>query len=890
MDKHWIEPPQDEPPKVFLDWLLKTYEDEACLDPADNDADRDARSWLPAGAYKGLEIVAQALERRGIRSLEEAESFLCPEKYQPCSAYELPGMRTTVDYLSDAIQHGDTILVWGDFDVDGQTSTSLLVSAIRQLGGKVVYHIPVRENESHGVNIPVLSQLLNDHSQEAIRVLLTCDTGISANEAVIYAKQHELKTLITDHHELPPVLPDALALVNPNFLPEEHPLHSLPGVGVAFKLAEALFAEFGRAEEVEQFFDLAALGCVADVAQLTGETRYLVQRGLILLGERRRMGLRLMMEHASIPQGKISEEQIGFILAPRLNALGRLDDSNPVVEFLIGDDEGRAQVFVARLEALNARRQLLTSQTLQGALAQIEREPGLLEEPILILAHPAWPPGVIGIVASRLVDQFGKPVILLSASPGEAARGSARSVPGFDITEALRWVEAESYQTGTDQKEPTVPREEPRGLFYGFGGHAMAAGMSLPAERIPELRKLLRQAAGLQVIPQPVIRVDAFLDFSELSFELAEQLERLAPFGAGNPALVLASKNLTVQQATRIGRNQEHLRLLFQDAQGQEAEVLWWQAPDHISLLEFIPAVPGPANLEQNTILVNGQLEIPMEHSDTAYKNGDSSKLPKNLDRAGAIDLAYQLATTSYRGQRQLQLTWVDYRIGLDFVDLKVSSQRRIFDYRQERHPLVRLESLLKEDPRLLVWAEGESIQYLRQRLPEVRLISRFSYQTAPGLVIWNPPCSQSDLSLVLEGVQPEGIYLFNVSTGAIQPVSFLERLAGLVKFALRAKQGRVELKQLAIATGQSLLTVRLGLDWLVAKGYIKIDMDEGQHLTLQAGNGLELDAPPVLKPGTPSTPRKPSERLSSQIAALMDETTAFRNYYGRMLLETILS
>ncbi len=397
----------------------------------------------------------------------------------------------------------------------------------------------MRGPETHGISIPVLQQILDENQAEPVRVLLTCDTGISALEAATFANQRGLDVLITDHHELPASLPEALALVNPNFLPVDHPLHTLPGVGVAYKLAEALFEKAGRKQDCEQFLDLAALGCVADVARLRGEARWLVQRGLKALSERKRLGLRVMMENANLPPGPVTEEQIGFLLAPRLNALGRLDDANPVVEFLsLADDasgesqanELRARAFAAQLEALNSRRQLLTSQVLQAALAQIEQEPALLDEAVLVLSHPAWPGGVVGIVASRLVELFTRPVILFATPPGKPAGGSARSVEGVDITAALTEVSP--------------------GLLLGFGGHAMAAGMSLEAERIPELRKKVSQAVLRQGLPEPSLAIDAFLGLDQLSLEMTSQLERLAPFGSGNPDLVLATRSLLVKQMT----------------------------------------------------------------------------------------------------------------------------------------------------------------------------------------------------------------------------------------------------------------------------------------------------------------------------------------------------
>ena len=383
--------------------------------------------------------MARILSQRGITDLSTARAFLDPNAYTPSPPEALPGMITACQRIERAIRQGETICVWGDFDVDGQTATTLLVEALRGLGAKVLYHIPVRARESHGVNVEALEPLLDaaNAAGTAAGLLLTCDTGITANEALEYARARGVDVIITDHHDLPETLPDANVILNPRLLPEGHALTGLPGVGVAYKLAEALYQQAGRAEEAQNFLDLVALGIVADLALQTGDTRYLLQRGLPALRQTQRTGLQVMFELAGLQPAFLTEEHIGFVLGPRLNALGRLDDANPAVELLTTADAGRARVLATHLEGLNARRRLLTAQVLKGALEQIEKDPSLLEQAALVLAHPEWPAGVIGIVASELAERYNRPTILLSAPPGQPARGSARSIEGVNITAAI---------------------------------------------------------------------------------------------------------------------------------------------------------------------------------------------------------------------------------------------------------------------------------------------------------------------------------------------------------------------------------------------------------------------------------------------------------------------
>jgi single-stranded-DNA-specific exonuclease len=523
------------------------------------------RNWLfsppvklPPGfaASLGLgPLAAQLIYQRGYQDPGTAAAFLHADRYVPTPADTLPDMVAAAERIERAITSGEKICVWGDFDVDGQTSTTLLVSALRELGGVVSHHIPVRARESHGVNITYLKPIL----ASGVSLIVTCDTGITAHEAAAYLRQNQVDLVVTDHHDLTSDLPDACAAVDPKRLPPGHPLSSLCGVGVAFKLAEYLFQRAGRASEVEQFLDLVALGTTADLATLHGDTRYLLQRGLEVLRSTRRAGLLAMYELAELRPGGITEEHIGFILGPRLNALGRLDDANPIVDFLTATDVEQARPFAVTLEALNARRKLLTDQVFSGALSQIERTPALLDAPVLVLDHPEWPAGVIGIVASQLVERFGRPTILLSAPPDGIAHGSARSVEGCNITAAIA---------------------EQAALLAGFGGHPMAAGMALPTENIPAFRRgmasTLRKVFGEQP-PVPTLEVHADLPLSALDLPLASDLANLAPFGPGNQPVVLSSRGLFIQSTVTIGRGNEHRQVVVADERGNQQKVIWWQ-------------------------------------------------------------------------------------------------------------------------------------------------------------------------------------------------------------------------------------------------------------------------------------------------------------------------
>ncbi|MBN2148083.1 MAG: single-stranded-DNA-specific exonuclease RecJ [Anaerolineales bacterium] len=759
-----------------------------------------------AGVVGGHSLVAQTLVRRGLRDGGAARGFLDPDHYTPTDPFELPDLEKAVDCLVEAINQSQRILVWGDFDVDGQTATTVLVSTLQNLGAQVDFHIPIRAQESHGVGVPVLAQLLDEIHP---KILLTCDTGISNHEAVSYAEERGVTVLISDHHDLPSTLPTAHALINPKRLPEDHPLGTLPGVGVAYKLAEALCTQQVLTSHstagCPELLDLVALGIVADLALQQGDTRYLLQRGLNVLRSSPRLGLQIMMEMAELAPKNLSEEHVSFILAPRLNALGRLGDANRIIEFLTTPDATRARILALELEGLNAERQLQTEQVFNAAQAQIEADAHLLDDPILVLSHPTWPGGVIGIVASRLVERYNRPVILFSAAPGEVARGSARSVEGINITAAI------------------AAHQE---LLTNFGGHPMAAGLGILTENIPSFRqKLARTVANLygKALPQPELHIDGYLPLTDLSLDLVSDLERLAPFGPGNPPLVLATRGLTLEGYSAVGRREAHLLLTVQDEMGNNQRTIWWQ--------------------------------------------GAGWPLPNE----GRFDLAYSVRASTYRGQRDVQVEWIDYRL-VEESGISIASRPEIVvvDYRQESYPLPLLQSLLIQEE-LVIWAEAEGSEKLaKQKIPSA---DRSSLSRARTLAIWSIPPAPGILKEAIQHVAPEKVYLFGVDPGMDRPEAFLRRLAGLTKYILRANNGQTNLSLLAAATAQRPAAVRAGLTWLEDHGYLCVLRQEGERVWLA-------------QPSAKALARSPA---TLTIKAMLDESAAFRAYYLRADAQTLV-
>jgi single-stranded-DNA-specific exonuclease len=741
-------------------------------------------------------LVAQTLIRRGIKSPNAAQAFLHLGSI-PFTPF--PGIEKAVARINSAIQHNESICVWGDFDVDGQTSTALLVQTLGAMKANVTFYIPIRGKEGHGIHIETLQPIIDNGA----KLILTCDTGITSHEAVDYANSRGVDVVVTDHHDLGETLPNANAIINPKLLSEGHPLANLAGVGVAYKLAEALLIE-NHKSEIENLLDLVALGLIADIALLKGETRLLAQLGIQALRETQRPGLKAMAELSGTNLETLTEETIGFTFAPRLNALGRLGDANPAVELLITQDPARARVLATQIEGLNAQRRLLTSQVYEAAETKLRENPNLLIEAAIILSHPNWPGGVVGIVANKLVDRYHKPAILFTESEDGILRGSARSVEGLHITKAI-----------STQKD----------ILLGFGGHPMAAGLSLPAEKLAQFRKGLGRAIekqlGETIQEEPTLQIDAWLGLEEITLDLANALETMAPFGAGNPALTLASKGVHVRSISMIGKAKEHLRLTVEDDNGNAQSILWW--------------------------------------------GGASEELP---EEKSVIDLAYSLRAGTFRGKRQLTLQFQDFRVvGAESVDLQ-PAKVEIVDWRSTPE---KFNELNKE---VLIWAEATD---------KAKGRNRFELYPATELAIYTAPPSPADLRAALELVKPRKIYLLGVSpeqgnsSFSLRPTDeFLSRLTGLTKYVLNQRGGNVTLQELAAVTGQRVSVIRMGLEWLAAGGHISIVGGEEQEAVLLSAEKGEPN--PYLQ-----------KELFVAIKGILEETSAYRTHFARASVDTLI-
>ncbi len=701
----------------------------------------------------GYSIVAQTLFQRGITTLNSARGFLEPVHYNPAPPSELPGFDLAAERILAAIANSELILIWGDFDVDGQTSTTLLRSALSAIGARVIHYIPNRGKESHGISLDALKSQIDFHHPDLI---ITCDTGIDATQEIDYANQNSVDVIITDHHQLPETLPKAHSIINPALLDAGHPLADLPGVGVAYKLIEGLFGILDR--DPTQFLDLVALGIVADVAQLSKDTRYLLQIGLPFLQQTSRLGLRLLYENAKLDPAEIGVDQIGFAIGPRLNALGRLSDANTCLEFFTSSDLAVVSNLADELEILNHRRQEITDQIYLESKQLLDNYPELDNDyPILVLLGPPdWNPGVVGIVASRLVERYHKPVIMLTEE-GSIARGSARSIPGIGISDLIS-------RSGS--------------LLISHGGHPMAAGVSLKIENVSEFRRsLAKNYSHLygDSVPAPEITIDGELPFQAINEEFITDLQRLAPYGSGNPKLLFATRNVNIVKDQSIGKNANHRKLMLSDSSGSKQEFLWWNSIDF--------------------------------------------KLPK-----GGFDIAYSLDLSNFRNQVQIQATLRHFRKS-EHVPVYLHQSRPIemVDHRKCADPENEIQDIIKKYASSLVWAEFVHPKGSNS-------VPRTGVGPAKNLIIWTSPPSSAILKLIIEKAQPERLFLFSIDPGMQSKKFFLESLSGLLKHVQETGKA-YDPVLFAQRIAQTQGVIETGLDWLHHHGDLDLSLFRSENM-----------------------------------------------------------
>lgn len=511
--------------------------------------DREAALRL-AGILGVRPLTAALLIARGHDNEELARRFLEPSIDHLCEPALLKDIDRAARRILKAIEVREKILIWGDYDVDGTTGTTILRRAIRELGADTEFHIPNRFTEGYGINIPALESAKSD----GCSLVVTVDCGTRSFEPIEWAQANGIDVIVTDHHLSDDLSgdPKAFAIVNPNRAGCTYPEKDLAGVGVAFKLAQVLLRERGKEHLVRSFLKIAAIGTVADIMKLTGENRAIVALGLKDLPKTNNYGLKALMEAADC-RSDMTSYHIGFRIAPRINAAGRMDVARHVVELFEADDFATARRLAALLDSRNRERQTIQQTITDLALAEAA---GLPDARFIVIAGENWHRGVIGLAASRIAERLHRPTIVLSLEDG-VAHGSARSIRNYNLVEAL---------------------DSCSELFDQYGGHSAAAGMRLDAGNIGELRSRLDEHAKANIPVAdlvPELRIDAPVAASTISLELVDELTRFEPFGAGNPKPVFVTNGLRLRFEPTVMK-EKHLKLYLEDTENRRFEAVWW--------------------------------------------------------------------------------------------------------------------------------------------------------------------------------------------------------------------------------------------------------------------------------------------------------------------------
>jgi len=543
-------------------WLLQSS------DPVQNAAFAAQLRELPElrSHTAASDILAQLLLARGVNTVEQACHFLNPSLDQMHSPYDMLGMDAAAARLEAAIERREDILIYGDYDVDGTTAIVILKTTIELLGGTADFHVPHRIRDGYGMKDDVIEQA----AAAGVKLIISVDTGIRAFAAAETARRLGLDLIVTDHHlPGPEGVPRAYAVLNPNQTGCSYPSKDLCGAGVAFKLAQALLEKSGRGRLLPSFLKIAAIGTIADIVPLAGENRIFAKLGLAGLRQPVNAGLKALFEVAKL-NGKrpLSAGDIGFRIGPRINAAGRMDVARSVIDLFSTKDPAQACEIAGRLDQLNYERQEAERQVLAAIIERMDGDPGLRATYCTVVEGEGWHRGVVGIAASRVVERYGRPALVISTQDGEA-HGSGRSIRGFHLLNAI---------------------ETCAELFTKYGGHAHACGFSLPAERVPELRQRLDTYARLHLTEadfEPSLDIHAELPLHQINDALFQTLQRLEPFGLGNPEPAFVAYAVKLMAPPRLIQ-EKHIALKLASEQSRTHKAMAWRSAERFAQSQLL--------------------------------------------------------------------------------------------------------------------------------------------------------------------------------------------------------------------------------------------------------------------------------------------------------------
>lgn len=748
------------------------------------------KEWLISGNRSKLgdktanSIIDRLLEVRGIKSEEAKKDFLNPLEITLMHPNAFCDMPKAVERIVKAIDEKENILIYGDFDADGVTSTSVLVKTFSYLGGIVDYYIPDRDAEGHGLNSKALVKLL---SQKKPKLIITVDNGISSTEEVKFINSFGRDVIITDHHEAPEELPQAYAIINPkamNALDEKltplqiEYLTSLAGVGVAFKLAQGVLEKYDKLAYSYELLPFVTIGTIADLVPLIGENRYFVTKGLELIAQGKHYGLKRLLNHAGVNlDNGLTAEQVAFTVAPRINASGRIESVDPAVKLLISDNKQEIELSIMQLENLNKMRQQMVSQTFEEA-DEIWKNSKSRDNAI-ILSNPNWHIGIIGIVASKFVEKYYKPTFIMTYSEeNKTYRCSARGVKELDLYEII---------TNISDK------------LDGFGGHKLAGGFTFSTEKasFEDVKKALNKTVDEILNGQklkPSLEIDLELSINEVDVSLIEEISKLEPFGMSNPSPTFVVNNLTLKEKKLMGSTKEHLKLIIEGPNGT-LDCVWWSRGD-------VPLLAGDK-----------------------------------------IDIAFAPQLNVFNGITSIQLILKDvHSEGLDAEEEE--SKIKVYDHRKKINILAQVNDYIKNtDKTVSVFVENRNIsEYLKPyKYIYDSIINRLNVKKSNVLMFFDYPADDDVLQYVMQMAGADTIHYMNYTPQKNNEEDILKTFSGMIRYTCNNLNGEFSLSRASSAIGVTNIVIETLLEMFEDAGMIKIKERKENSFVIEFINTVEL-------------------------------------------------
>ena len=726
----------------------------------------------------GNKVLATLLINRGINTQEKITNFLNPLKGRISDPYVFLDMKKSVERIRQAVESNEHITVYGDFDSDGVTSTALLYLTLKKIGANVDFYLPNRATESHGLNTKALVNLI---AKKKSKLIITVDCGISNVSEVNFANGFKTDVIITDHHEAPDVLPNAYSILNPKAstyidssidMEEISSLNYLAGVGVAFKLACALLQAYNQQDFVNEILPLVAVGTIGDVVELLGENRTLVAMGLELIKSGKHIGIQKLLKAAGINDvSSITSENIAFGIVPRINAAGRLESPNTAIDVLISEDEDELDKTIASLNDLNALRQQLCEDASNIAKEMYERDLYNNRKSI-VLFHENWHIGIIGIVASKLVEEYNKPVFLMTrdAHNQNIIRCSCRSIDGINVHTVL-----------SQHKE----------LFEGFGGHKLAAGFSFDETKISfenfkaKLNKTIEEFSQNVDFKQIVIEADMEVSPGDIKKETVELIDKLQPFGSANPSPLFILNSAKLNTFRMMGQNNNHLKINVSKDSSSSFDAIKWNFPDF------------------------------------------------NLPQGSELDLLFSMKLNNFNGVTNVQLMIEDIHSDLlKQQDLEITY--KFLDHRNKKNIVVQVIDFIKSTKKsTAIFLQNPNL--IKQlSLPEEISKMTFSFETIPNnieqLMFFDIPFNSEHFTKIINDSNANIIHLMNFDSVEINIESFVSKLSGMLKYAVSNLNGVVNLLRAAKALSVSDETIECALNLFDEAGMIDIDKIDDEN------------------------------------------------------------